>query len=81
MSIEEYGDSVCDDCGGYSNSGFNLCEECAEEKFTKKGYNKALKDVINYLKSIDTIPLDDDVDNILIRIKNHIGLLNKKEVK
>ena len=29
MSIEEWYASECEICGGYSNSGFDLCEGCS----------------------------------------------------
>lgn len=47
MSVEEWYASECKICNGYSNSGFDLCEECAM-KF-------ALWFAINHKKDLDKL--------------------------
>ena len=49
MSIQEWYASECKICGGYSNAGFDLCEECAKQFvvwFFLKHHKKAKK-IIN----------------------------------
>ncbi len=65
MSVMEYGADECRVCYSYSNSGFDICEECAKKE-ERERIIKIIKNTPslenNYKKLIDAIVLTDETE-------------------